>query len=269
MKHFNQLLSAIIASLFLVFVLTSCEDEEDNIETKIVEVASSTKSYSINFHFENLANGNPIQLNTSNKPYTNAMGQSFNITRLRYLISEVQLHQSNGVSFTFPGYHLVDASDTSTLVYAPSEKIPAGTYTGISFNFGFDRLSNQNNIYADLNTANWNWPMMLGGGYHFMQFEGKFDTSGVEGGFATHMGTARNIGINDTTFEDNHFRVELTNAALSINENTDISLQMNVEQWYENPYKWDFKVYNMPIMPVYDAQRKLNLNGPSVFTLKP
>ena len=41
---------------------------------------------------------------------------------------------------------------------------------------------------------------------------------------------------------------------------------MNVEQWFEGPYEWDFNVYNAPLMPVYDAQRKLNLNGPSVFT---
>lgn len=270
MKAFNKFVKPITILLFSGFFFTACsEDDEDNIETKIVEVATTTKNYSLKVNFEHLANGNIIQMNTSNKPYTNAKGQPFNVTKLRYLVSEIQLHQSNGLSFTFPGYHLVDVSDTTTFVYSPSEKVPAGDYTSVSFNFGFDRAANQSSIYQDLNTVFWNWPMVFGGGYHFMQFEGKFDTSGVEGGFATHMGTAMNIGMNDTTYEDNHFRVELANASISINTNTEITVQMHIEQWYENPYTWDFKVYNMPIMPVYDAQRKLNLNGPTVFTLKP
>ena len=42
---------------------------------------------------------------------------------------------------------------------------------------------------------------------------------------------------------------------------------MDILEWYENPYTWDFNIYNAPIMPVYDAQRKLNLNGPTVFSV--
>jgi hypothetical protein len=271
----KNILIALIAIPLFSISLTSCEDDDDEIETITIETivrdtvttTDSTKFHQVDINLKNMVNGTDLAMNTSTKPYTNNMSQPFNVTRLRYLISDVSFHKADGSCFTINEYHLVDASDTTTLIYSPTVKVPGGDYTSISFNFGFDAEDNQEGVYADLNTANWNWPMMLGGGYHFMQFEGKFDTSGVEGGFATHMGTARNNTVTPTTFEDNHFEAKPANSAITVSTDRSFDIIMNLEQWYEAPYNWDFKVYNLPIMPIYDAQRKLNLNGPSVFTV--
>ena len=44
----------------------------------------------------------------------------------------------------------------------------------IEFVFGFKNEQNIPSAYPDLNAASWNVPMQLGGGYHYMQFDGKF-----------------------------------------------------------------------------------------------
>ena len=52
-------------------------------------------------------------------------------------------------------------------------QVPAGDYK-LSFVFGFTDTENVDGGYPDLNTASFNVPAMLGGGYHFMQFDGKY-----------------------------------------------------------------------------------------------
>lgn len=262
----NTLIALIAVPLFTVS-FSSCEDDDDEVETIIVEKVVEPNTHSITINMVNKVNGNDLVMNTSNKPYMNKKGQSFNVTKLRYLISDIAFHKADGSCFTIDEYHLVDASDNGTLVFNPTTKVPEGDYTSITFKFGFDREDNQAGVYADLNSANWNWPMMLGNGYHYMQLEGLYDSSGVDRGFATHMGTARNLTPTDTTFEDNHFVAKPANSAISISGDKSFDIVMNVEQWYEDPYTWDFHVYALRIMPIYDAQRKLNLNGPSVFTV--
>ena len=218
-------------------------------------------NYYIKYHF------NDIFDTGKNKPFQNKKGQRFNVSRLRYLISDITFHKSNGSSFLVDEYHFVDLADNSTLTFTPTTKIPGGCYSAISFTFGFDSIANAS-IYPDLNTVNWNWPMMLGGGYHYMQLEGKYDSLGVDRFFATHMGKARNLSTTPTSFEDNSFTAQPTNSAININGNFSFDIIMNVEQWYENPFEWDFTLWNAPIMPIYDAQKRLNENGPSVFTVK-
>lgn len=280
MKNYKtQITKTFIALLAISFSFVACEDD-DEIETRIVDrIVTKTdtvkvtdtlvpQKYAVQINFKNMVNGNALQMNTSNKPYTNEQGQNFNVTKLRYMISDVAFHKADGSCFTIDEYHLVDASDANTLVWDPMTRVPEGDYSSISFTFGFDKEDNVSNQYPDLNTAIWNWPAMLGGGYHFMQLEGKFDTSGVEGGFATHMGMARNNTVSPTTFEQNYFESKPMNSAITIPDSSSFDIIMHIEEWYKNPYTWDFKVYNQPIMPIYDAQRKLNLNGPSVFTIE-
>ncbi|MAY84779.1 MAG: hypothetical protein CMP59_11670 [Flavobacteriales bacterium] len=271
-KSSLKLIALFIASSAMLS-LGSCEDDEEPaIERVFVE--KEVPTYNATFRMSQKANGMDLQMSTAGKPYTNEAGQDFNVTRLRYLISDITFHMDNGSSFTIDGYHFVDASDSSTFTYAPTAEIPAGTYEMVSFKFGFDRFDNISGAYPDLNALSWAWPSgiggtpNLGGGYHFMQLEGNYDSLGVEKRFLTHMGTARNNNVTPTTYEDNHFVAYPTISPLTVDGDFELNIVMNVEQWYEDPYQWDFNVYNVMIMPNYDAQRKLNLNGPSVFTIE-
>ena len=82
------------------------------------------------------------------------------------------------------------------------------------------------------------------------------------------MGTARDTTTNPFTYEENHLDITLANSDITVNANFSFDLEMNIEEWYENPTSWDFTVWNAPIMPTYGAQKALNRNGATVFTIK-
>ncbi len=220
----------------------------------------------LTFKINHLYNNQAIMFDTI--LYTNAAGNNHSITRLRYIISNIRLYKSNGDSVMIDGYHFVDyKGDPASDTYAPGVSIPKDNYTGIAFIFGLDSADNISNAYPDLNAANWNWPEMLGGGYHFMQFEGNFiDTTGGTTGFAYHMGTARKITPTDTIFEQNWFLARLQNSSVNITGDATVFINMNLEQWFENPHTWNLDTLNNMMMPNYAAQKLMNDNGRSVFT---
>ena len=128
----------------------------------------------------------------------------------------------------------------------------------------FNEEDNIDQAYLDLNTASWNWPEMLGGGYHFMQLDGTFTspTNISPLPFNYHNGTAR---ISDGVFEQNFIRVNAD--GLSIDSNTNIDIKMNLAEWFKDPKTWDLNVLNTGLMGNYDAQRKMNENGQLVFSV--
>jgi len=200
--------------------------------------------------------------------FTNSFGNVHSISKLIYLVSDFRLYKTDGDSIVIDGYQLVDLSDAGTLTYQISQPIPVGTYSGVGFNFGFDAADNTSGSYADLNVANWSWPMMLGGGYHNLQFEGSFITSVPDTvGFAYHMGKAREIVGVDTTFHDNHFLVQLPNSGFTLSDDTSVDVKMNIAEWFKNPNTWDLNTYGSMLMPNYAAQVLMNENGSSVFTV--
>ena len=228
-----------------------------------------TPSYQVTFNFTHNYGGSAVtSSNFNNLSYTNAYGSIHSISKMRYLISKIRLYTSGGDSVTVSGYKLVDMSDNSTLTFSPGSKVKGQDFTGIAFNFGFDTTDNTDGAYADLNVATWNWPSMLGGGYHFMQFEGNFiDSIADTLGFAYHMGTAREITSTDTVFHDNHFMVQLNNSAFTLSNNATIEIKMDISEWFKNPYLWNLNTYYNGLMPNYNAQLLMNQNGKSVFSL--
>ena len=204
----------------------------------------------------------------SDLKYTNAFGNIHSISKLMYLVSDLRLYTSSGDSVVIEGHQLINLSDAGTLSYELDEQIPFGSYIGIGFNFGFDATDNITAAYPDLNVANWSWPMMLGGGYHNLQFEGNFITSTSDTiGFGYHMGTAREIAGIDTTFHANHFLVQLPNSGFTLSQDATVEIQMDISEWFNNPNTWDLNNYSAMLMPNYAAQRLMNENGASVFKL--
>jgi hypothetical protein len=192
--------------------------------------------------------------------YTNANGQQMSISKLRYLISNIVLHKADGSSLPINGYLLVDLSTNATFAFVSN--IPFDTYSSISFTFGFDEANNIDGFYADLNSASWNWPEMLGGGYHFMQVEGMYVDGLVESPYAYHMGTAR---VSPDVFEENYFEVFIN--GFTSTSDVAVEIKMNIAEWFKNPYTWDLDTYNIDLMSNYDAQILMNENGNSVFSL--
>ena len=246
-----------ILIIVIIIGLVSCSSDDGNqpIPDILISVTNSQ-----NWDSENVT---ASDLGTTE--FTDENGEILIIERLRYLISKVILTNSYGDEIEIGSYKLVDLTDNNTLNYATNILVPPGTYTGISFVYGFNEEDNIDQAYPDLNTASWNWPEPLGGGYHFMQLDGTFTSPTNLNNplpFNYHNGTAR---ISDGVFEQNFIRVNITE--LSIDNSTTIDIKMNLAEWFKNPNLWDLNVLNTGLMGNYDAQREMNENGQSVFSV--
>lgn len=240
--------------IIAIISLVSCSSDDDKASDILISVTNSQ-----NWDGENIT---ASDLGT--KEFTDENGEILKIERLRYLISKVILTNSYGDEIEIGSYKLVDLTNNNTLNYATNIVVPPGTYTSISFVYGFNEEDNIDQAYLDLNTSSWNWPEMLGGGYHFMQLDGTFTSPTILSPlpFNYHNGTAR---ISEGVFEQNFIRVNVD--GLSIDSNTNIDIKMNLAEWFKNPKTWDLNLLNTGLMGNYDAQRKMNENGQSVFSV--
>jgi hypothetical protein len=252
MKQFYTLL---ILSLVILFGCNS--DSDDTISSVNVTMAFS-------HYWEDMQVTNS-DFNTLN--YTNDKGNLLSIERLRYLISDIEFTKTNGETILLEGYNLVDVTNQTNLSFTPYQKILTGTYSNVSFVFGFVNEKNIDGAYNDLNAVSWNVPLMLGGGYHYMQLDGKFLNSNNESqGYNYHaIRAADNPGPNPTFPQDTFFRVNL--GAITIAADTEISVAMHIEEWFKNPYSWDLNVYNQILMPNSEAQIFMYQNGQNVFSI--
>lgn len=248
-----------ITTLILALFLTiNCTDNDD--------IANTTAK--INFNFKHTWNNtliNDTSINTST--LTTQNGEIIKISRIRYLISRFELVDSNGNSYQFEGYKFTNLSDTNTYNFTPSNNtIPVGNYT-LKFIWGFNETDNVNSAYPDLNVANWNWPTMLGGGYHFLQMDGiyKANTS-TPSPFNYHNGTAR-VSTNPNEFEQNFAEITFTNPIV-ITDNKTINIKMDFAEFFKNPHTWDLNTYDTPLMPNYTAQKMMQDNVMTVFSIE-
>ena len=160
---------------------------------------------------------------------------------------------------------LIDVGKNSGNLIPISDVYPG--YYKLKFTFGLTDLENTDGSYPDLNSANFNVPGMLGGGYHYMQFDGKYkDTNNLNTNFNYHVIRAvdRTEPMN-LKFEDTSFTADL--GIIKIKNNATIEISMNIAEWFTNPNTWDLNVLNTVLMPNFDAQKQMSANGKTVFRL--
>ena len=196
--------------------------------------------------------------------FTNENGEMLSIERLRYLISNVILTNVNNEIYKLSSYQLVNLGEGEVTI--ESNEVPVGDYK-LSFVFGFTDTENVDGSYPDLNAASFNVPGMLGGGYHFMQFDGKYIGQNLApAGFNYHVIRAVNIeNPNNLVFQDTSIKVSL--GVVTITATTEIEIKMNIAEWFKNPNTWDLNTLNTVLMPNFDAQILMHQNGKSVFSL--
>ncbi len=130
----------------------------------------------LSVEFDNIAGSSDLQLNTAT--YTNAVGESFKVTKLKYYVSNFVLTNTNGATYTVPQdscYFLIDESDAAT--HEPVLRVPEGEYKTITFTVGVDSLRNTKDISERTGVLDpagaaadmyWGW----NSGYIFLKFEG-------------------------------------------------------------------------------------------------
>lgn len=235
-------LSGLILIVFLLSI-SACKKEE-NTEVQL------TLSFNHNI------DGETLEFDTIK--YTNAYGNKYSVSTLKYFVSDVTLHNEDGTQINFDFIFYVDARDEMTMSYTSANKIPVGNYTSLSFTFGIDSAQNQTGIFPNPPQNLMEWPAAMGGGYHYMKLEGKFDSVNVVKNYQTHTGPTDGI--------DNSFEVNLTDSQFNCScENVTIDINMNINNWYVNPNTIDLNTMTM-IMGNEQKQLLLKANGSDVFT---
>ena len=236
----------LIAVILITIVLfSSCSNDDENS--------------SVNLKFTHYWNDTEITNQDFNQlKFVNENGETVSIERLRYLISNINLvgNKSDNLIDVGENYgELITITDLS-----------AGSQN-ISFRFGFADEDNIDGAYRELNTANFNVPGMLGGGYHFMQFDGKYlNDNNEEAGFNYHVIRAVNRSNPDNLiFQDTSFEVNL--GTVEIKNNTTIEIRVNIAEWFKNPNTWNLNELNTVLMPNFEAQKMMSANGKNVFSL--
>ncbi len=226
------------------------------------------KPVSITFNFSHFWQSTAVTNADFNTiKFTNENGQQISIERLRYVISDIVLTHKSGQIVSLKEHNLVDVTNNQNLSFTTSKSIFPGEYTRVTFRFGFSNQDNVDGAYADLNTANFNVPSMLGGGYHYMQFDGKYlDVNSMEAPFNYHaIRAVDRADPNNPTFLDTSLVVDL--GAVNVESNTQINVKMNLYEWFSNPNRWNLNLLNTVLMPNFSAQVQMSQNGANVFSL--
>ncbi|MBR4134952.1 MAG: hypothetical protein IKU03_00865 [Bacteroidales bacterium] len=210
--------------------------------------------------------------------YVNAAGNHFSVTEVQYFISKVVLTHEDGTQYalqTDDGIHYVDVDIPSTLSWQLKEdRVPVGKYARLDFVFGLAPEYNVSHFFVNPPENSMSWPEALGGGYHHMKLNGRWfcpETSPSPVPFAMHLGTGQIYEDGQIAgFVDNAFTVSipLNDVVLSAEDLNILDLNMDILQWFQNPYVFDFAQDGTAIMQNQEAIGKLVANGKTVFTVR-
>lgn len=202
--------------------------------------------------------------------YRNAAGNLYEVNDVQFFISHVRLETTSGEVVEIAdnqGIHYTDIRIPGTLTWDIADIVPADEYKSISFVFGLEGDQNTTGFFPNPPENNMSWPDMIGGGYHYMKINGRWiDPDGVRQPFNLHTGKI----ATDNGFANNTFTVTLPLSQFAVihKETAELTLQMNINAWFSNPYLFDFNVFGGSIMQNRTAQEVLKANGVDVFRVK-
>jgi len=223
--------------------ISGCTDSSAINYLATANISNDSCEYlSLNINFKHYVDG--LELVVNEMIYTNPSNVNYSIQTLRYLISDIIIHSNNGDKVLLDEVHFIDISIDSTLTLSIPQ-IHYQNYTSISFTMGLDSVKNITNLFLNENFfPSFVWPEFLGGGYHYMQLEGDFNS--VFNGYTTHTGATNGI---DFSFSKVFPIVDITN----------ININMEITNWYKNPETLDLTTDG--IMGNIDNQIILQANG--------
>jgi hypothetical protein len=245
MKHFKitYLIFAVLALSSIL--LQSCKPDDDD-----PKVDNASLTIKVN-HYVDSSIVTPNQL-----IYTNKAGYSYSVSRLEYFLSDFTLINFGNAGHAISHTQYINFEDSKTNTFTISG-LPIGEYKLISFHFG---LSEARNVSYSLPNTPENigmaWPESMGGGYHFMKLEGRYLFDSKKLGYTFHLGT--NICTMEVTLPIN----------LSITKETNsITLDMNINEWMQNPHTYDFEQNGNYTMGDTSTMTMVRDNGHNVFRL--
>lgn len=235
--------------LFLIVNISSCKKKINNSNSQTNKYTTA----SFTFHIEN--SNNAFQWDSIIN--INAAGNPFSLKKLNLFISNFELKQNNGITFTSNDVFYIDPliSNKSTFTL---DSLLDGTYSSISFLVGIDSIKNvAYGLSNSTDNINMIWPTAMGGGYHFLKMEGYFkDSNNVQQGYALHLG--KNANLTKVTL----------NCTMLQNTTHSYNLTFNVSKVFNYPYVYDLNIDNCYTMSDPIAMNKIKTNLENVFTIK-
>lgn len=172
-------------SYLLLILVISCGDENTTTPTEMVDLEIS---------MNHLFSGEELE---GNEVYTNSSGNSLSITKLKYLLSNFSLMNSNGEEIELDSSYAFIDNENGRLSFNLGE-VEVGSYSSISFNLGVDSLINStdpNTFPSDsplnpiVNDMYWNWI----DGFIFLTLEGiVFENGAIKDAITYHIGLNKN-----------------------------------------------------------------------------
>lgn len=168
MKYLN--IHSITFGLLLT-VFASCKKDD------VVPAGDNGQQAVLAIQFDNIVGDKNLQLNTG--AYTNAAGEDFKISMLRYFISNIKVKSTSGKEYVVPqdsSYFLVSEDDAGSQFV--KVRVPVGEYSSLSFVLGVDSLRSTMDISKRTGVLDptggmddgmyWGW----NSGYIFFKMEG-------------------------------------------------------------------------------------------------
>ena len=222
----------------------------------------------LNLHVLHEVDGTPLVVDAMR--YVNEAGNPYLVNEVQWFISNLELEDYNGDCVMLAETWYIDTNIPETHTLRVND-VPLGSYRTLRFTFGLNDADNQSGAFSNPPESNMFWPDELGGGYHYMKLNGKYQNpDDLLAPLAIHLGRGQNASL--TEFYDNSFTIELpieldVNKVYKGQENS-LGIVMNINKWFRNPNIYDFNIDGSAIMQNQDAQTKLKENGQDVFSIK-
>ena len=167
-------------------ILSACDKDEDTPAPPMAAPVSTNTTLLVEHHVDDA----PLVYDVV--AFTNAAGHQYSVSRLQYYLSELTLLGSNGTpDHTITGPFYINGTATNSFDLGT---LPVGSYSGATMLLGLPPALNLTGALPSLiENINLAWPEPMGGGYHFMKFEGHFLDAGTPTGFAMHIGRNENL----------------------------------------------------------------------------
>lgn len=159
---------ALLLSVSLAMASTACR-KEDDAPPSGQPAPVITEKLLLAHHID----GDPLVRDTIR--YMNEAGHAYSITRLEYYISQITLLGATCCGtpdHIIPGPFYINAAAHSPIDLG---QLPAGEYRGATLLLGLPPVMNQTGALPNTpENSGMAWPDQMGGGYHFLKFEGHF-----------------------------------------------------------------------------------------------
>lgn len=160
----------------------------------IALLSPSLLAVPLHLDFLPMVDGKPLSLDSLR--YQNKSEETYSVTRLDWLATEISLTTTDGASVPLPGGTAFVPTRGTTLSVS---NVPEGSYTALTFYLGPDSATNHsdpashgphNPLNPNLNNLHWDWQ----GGYIFLAIEGHWraPTEKLPGGYAYHYANDHN-----------------------------------------------------------------------------